>query len=376
MARGSKNMVNYLLNCMKPFEEEPFNEVDSLICSWLSYLHYPEEIIPKNEPKFHDFIEVFRAEHFEHMLHEVWSPEEALKLLGAVIASPRFRGVQFGFHRSEIEHKSGKQFSAVTFRIRPNLYYVAYRGTDWSLTGWEEDCNLALKEPIPSQRLAKEYLVNVGKMLTAHHSLSSENAPDSLRFIVGGHSKGGNLAVYAAANCELELQNRIQDVYTHDGPGFLEEDLEKEGFQRIQGRIHKTAPQFSIFGMLFKQEVEPKIINSNETGIMQHNPISWETGEYELVERRRGSRAARRLDNKLNNWIDGISYEERELFITTLFDLLESTGATSFDELVDHMGRNLPVIYKALRRLDPEMQRFMRDLLKQLITASDEEDSE
>ncbi|MCQ2510122.1 MAG: DUF2974 domain-containing protein [Lachnospiraceae bacterium] len=366
-------MATYVKECRATFDEEPFNEVDSLIFSWLTYLHIPEEILPKcplYDPETHensiftdtdsclirDFV---RAEYLPEMLTEIWSPEETAELLYALALSPRFEMIRLCFRREELAHKIGKQFSAMTFQIAPGLTYIAFKGTDKTLTGWEENFRLCLKDPVPSQTLAAEYLSSVGEIFRG-------------TLLVGGHSKGGNLAVFASANCLPEVQDRIQLIFTHDGPGFLKEDLEKEGFKRIQPRIRKTAPQFSIFGMLMRQETEPKIIYSYEHGIMQHNATSWKTEGYGFSEYRYPSPVSQTIKNKLNNWIESLTYQEKELFIDTVFNILEETGLDRFGDFKTNTTEILPVVIREFMKLSPSMQGFLFDLLKQLILASDQ----
>lgn len=365
-------MITYAKECRATFAEEPFNEVDSLIFSWLTYLHIPEEVLPKR--RLHDsenntsiftdtdsclIRDFVRQEYFPDMLTEIWSPDETVELLYALALNPRFERIRLCLRREELEHKVGKQFSATTFQITPDLTYIAFKGTDKTLTGWEEDFRLCLKDPIPSQTLAAEYLSSVGQIFRG-------------TLLVGGHSKGGNLAVYAAANCTQEVQERIQTVFSHDGPGFLKEDLEKEGFKRIQSRILKTAPQFSVFGMLMRQETEPKIIYSYERGIMQHNATSWKTEGYKLSEYWYPSPVSQTIKNKLNNWIESLTYEEKEIFIDTVFNILEETGLDRFGDFKTNTTEILPVVIREFRKMSPDMQGFLFDLLKQLILASNE----
>ncbi len=366
-------MLHYVKTCRSTFEEEAFNEVDSLILSWLSYLRIPEDVLPKkalNSPVtaensiFSDtdsclIRELLREEYYTDMLLDIWSPDETLEMLYAMALSPRFEKIRLCMRREELDHEAAKQFAAITFQISPDLTYVAFRGTDKTLTGWEEDFRLCLIDPVPSQTLAAEYLAAVGQVFRG-------------TLITGGHSKGGNLAVYAAANCDTEVQERIREIYTHDGPGFLMEDLQKDGFKRIQSKIRKTAPQFSVFGMLMRQETEPKIIYSYEKGIMQHNAASWKTEGCGFSEYRYPDRTSQVLKNKLNNWIDGLTNEERKMFIDTVFNILDETGMEKFGDLKTNLTEITPVVIRELQKLDPSMQRFLFDLLRQLVFASKE----
>lgn len=389
---GNSTIVSYARYNQAKIEEERFNEVDSLILSWISYLHFSDEILPtcsadssgKTKAYAHTFgtnspnetaayaanpkptsanaschiVDLLHRDHLAALIRDVRSPEETLELLYNVALNPRFRDILLCMRREEREHRVGKQFAAVTYQLRPDQIYVAYRGTDASLTGWEENFKMALKDPIPAQMLAAEYLNEVGSIFRGE-------------IIVGGHSKGGNLAVYAAANCNPEVQGRITEIYSHDGPGFTKEELEKPGYQKIRSRIRKTAPQFSIFGMLLRQETEPKVIFSYEQGILQHSPLSWKTEGYGFSEYWYPDKVSQALKNKINNWLEGLSYEDRARFIDAVFDVLEETGATSLNEITRDPIRYVPVILRAIAGLDPEMQHFLMDLLDQFIKAPD-----
>ena len=369
-------IISYARKQEASFAELPINEVDSLILTWLTYLHLPEEILPRREmpegeeAKFLALTETescriadfLKEEYFKELLCEIWSPEETLEMLHALAKNPRFADVRFCMRREALEYKVGKQFAAVTYQLPNDLVYVAFRGTDKTFTGWEEDFRLCLKEPVPSQQMAADYLTAVANIFRG-------------KLCVGGHSKGGNLAVYAAAHTTPEVQNRIETIFTHDGPGFLPEDLEFEGFRRIQPLIRKTAPQFSIFGMLMKQESLPKIIYSYEHGIMQHNATSWKVDELSFSEYRYPDKAAQFLKNKVNNWIDGLSFAERERFIDIIFNILEEVDFERFADLKTNLTLITPVVIREIRDLDPAMQRFLVDILKQLVFASDSSDS-
>lgn len=365
-------IINYAKTCIAPFDEEPFNEVDSLILSWIAYLRIPEEVLPKkplnspvqpDNPIFTDtdsctISELLKKEYYGQMLYEVWSPGETLEMLYALSESPRFRTMRLCMRREELDPRVAKQFAAITFQVRPDLTYIAFRGTDKTMTGWEEDFRLCLEDPVPAQMLGAEYLSAVGTVFRG-------------KLIVGGHSKGGNLAVFAAANCRRDVQDRIENVYSHDGPGFLKSDLVQEGFRRIQPRIRKTAPQFSVFGFLMHQETEPKIIYSYENGILQHNPTSWKTEGYGFSKYWYPDRISQTLKNKLNNWLDGLSNEERRMFIDTLFNILDQTGFEKFGDLQKNLPEVIPIVIREFSRLDPSMKMFLVQLVQQFIFASE-----
>ncbi|MDO4621780.1 MAG: DUF2974 domain-containing protein [Eubacteriales bacterium] len=360
--RKAANFITYARDNLEPFSRRYPCEVDSMIFSDLAYLHFQEPELLEGNPEGVALRDIFRAENFPAMLHEVWSTEENIELLGALAASPRFRDIRIFGYREELNPERGKQFAAVSFRLQPGLVYVAYRGTDWTMTGWKEDFKLSLTAPIPAQKEALEYLNRIA-------------AEEKGTLILGGHSKGGNLAVYAASNCPEEIQVRIHRVYSHDGPGFYEEDLAKPGYSRIRERIQKNVPQFSVFGMLFEQEAEPKVIESNGMGVWQHNMMSWEVIGTELKERKKPDAAAKKMLERLNAWVYRISPEDKALFIDTVFDLLYATGVESVDDIRRGNAKTLTMLFRNYRDMDEEMRYFLKHILLLLISG-DLKDSE
>ena len=358
-----ENMLTYAQKNLRTFREEPLCETDILVLSWLSYLRFecfPDASSVPGCPLKH----LYRAEIFEELLRDNPRPEESKELLCAVCASPRFRDIRVMSAACRFaEGGAPVQFAAVTFRIARNLIFVAYRGTDTSFAGWKEDFELALTETIPAQKLAVEYLEEAAERY--HGSI-----------IVAGHSKGGNLAVYAAANCPRKVQDRIGLVYSLDGPGFLKSELEREGFQRIQNRISKLVPQWSLFGLLFEQECEYRVVESNALGVEQHDPFTWvleDDGSLKCCERVRTN--AQLLGNKINNWIESLGQEERRRFITGVFSLVESTGARTLGDFEKALKTNLPAVLKAASETSRDMQRFLLDTLRLFLFSSMRGDS-
>ena len=211
-----------------------------------------------------------------------------------------------------------KQFSALTILLEGELPYVAFRGTDGTLVGWKEDFNMSFLTVVPAQKEAVQYLCA---------------ASDSLRgrLRVGGHSKGGNLAVYASAFCGEEIQSRIESVYNHDGPGFLSEVVTREGFQRILGRVHTFVPQSSVVGMLLQHEEGCAIVHSTNTWLLQHDLYSWETACNGLVFTEARTRSSRFIDSTLKAWLTQMNPEDRGKLVDGVYTCLLYTSPSPRD---------------------------------------------
>lgn len=344
------NMVRYVQTEMRTFEEKPFTEVDSLVLSWLCYLYIHEDFSNSFSPDGMPIRDLLKAEYFEEMLVRQWDPEVMLDLLVATVSSPRFRDLRVRYYRYETDHRINLQFSATVFSLSENAHYVAYRGTDWSITGWKEDLLLALKDPAPAQKMAVDYLNSIGKRLKGE-------------LIIGGHSKGGNLSVFAAAMCDAELQDRITAVYSHDGPGFSAEDLRRDPFLKIRDRIRKTVPEASYFGMLFEHEVPVKVIRSTGVSVMQHKADTWVIEDGELVEGNQHTVVSHFVSNRMNRWISAMTQTEKAEFIDAVFAFLEQVGIKTIDEIDLNPVQLLPGIGGALNRMDKKQREYIRRML-------------
>ena len=358
------NICDYVECQLDPFSERPICSVDSLVLSWFSNFRL-EALGSQVEGagaalsahRGTPLRETLRAECFDG-LFDVWDPTSCKRLLQAMAASPRFRDIlvsNFVMEREGGDTPSPKQFCAVTLLLDDGTTYVAYRGTDATFAGWREDFDMTFARPVPSQVAALAYLVDC----------VAETARGQI--VLGGHSKGGNLAVYAAAEAPEEIQSRIVRVYSHDGPGFDADFLASEGFQRIAGRIDKTLPQSSVVGMMLENQEDYSVVRSTGVGIFQHDPFSWVVDGCGFVEVEGISAGARHMDAVLNGWISGRTPEERERFTNELYDLLTFDGVETFAELRDDWQSTLPELVRRVGAMDPETRRFMLDTVAALV---------
>lgn len=344
-----KNIITYGETVFDTFEERGFCAVDSLILSWFSYFRFPEELEEIRGWEGVPLRDLFRAEYFDRIFHELWDPESCRKLFTALTASPRFRDISVRGYTEQMDIEKEKQFAAVSFQLTPAICYVAFRGTDASLVGWKEDFNMAFQTPVPAQTAAVQYLEEAA-------------AHCGGQILVGGHSKGGNLAVYSAAFCDPGLQERISRVFSHDGPGFLEEVLQEPGYLRISNRLEKTLPQSSVVGMLLENQEEFTIVQSNSFSLWQHDPFSWKVEDGQFVLNKQLTKNAYYMDQTVNSWIRQMSKEDRERLVDTLYGILESCDITKASE----MGKNMPAILRSASQMDSSTQEFLLDILKQL----------
>ena len=351
------NIIRYAAEVLDTFDTRPFSDVDSLILSCAAYIHLPGALPAVRDWDGLRLAELYRAEHFAAMFSGTFAPEDLRALFCALAASPRFRDLRVCGFREVLDPAQEKQFSAVTFCLGRDWTYVAFRGTDSTLVGWKEDFNMTFQTPIPSQTEAVRYL-----------GQAARHCPGVLR--LGGHSKGGNLAVYAAAFCRPEVQKRIISVYSHDGPGFLETVLRHPGFSRIHDRVEKTLPQSSVVGLLLEQQETGKIIRSSGVGVSQHDPFTWELENGAFVVLEHLTPEARYLDRALTAWLQQVDPAQRERLVDVLFQVLGAGDIQRFSDLRTDWQKAVPAVVHAASHLDPETREFLFQTLKELASLS------
>ena len=332
------NFLDYLKNNQKTFKENPFNDVDSLVFAYLSYLHFPNIKIKLKE------LDITTAA----------STNKNKEFIKNIILSNRYKNIEVYFFVEDTNDLLEKQFSAVTFLLPNNTMYLSFRGTDSTLTGWKEDFNMAYTLPVPAQKEALNYTEKITKLIPRN-------------FYLGGHSKGGNLAVYSGCNLNSDLSKRIIKIYSHDGPGFLKEFLTTSNYQNMKEKIIKIVPSSSIIGMLLYANEHYKIIKSRARGILEHDPFSWLIKDNNFIILKNLSDGTAYTNKVINDFISNLSKKEREIFIDSLFTVLKSTNLTTLDEISKNFIIKLPNILIAISKLDDVNKKYLLKTIKVLI---------
>lgn len=358
MPEMTKNIIDYVWEHGEPFSERPLCRVDSLVLSQLCYLQLPSAAVPAWGWMGLPVHELWRSDWLEEMTCHMYDPSGGRRLTAAVAASPRFRDVLICGYTMEMDHQTEMQFSAMSFRMGPSDTYIAFRGTDNTIIGWKENLNMAFQVQVPSQTYALRYLERV-----------AERVPG--RIWVGGHSKGGNMAIYAGLTCNSAVRERLGCCFSHDGPGFTSETLaELEGEADIVP-VDKTVPKSSVFGMLFDADVrDAQVVRSTSSGFAQHDPLSWEVDGTDFVIEERLGRTATYVDHSLNAWINRASLAERQTFVEAVFAIMEAPDKRYTHEIRLNWRKTVPVMARAALDLDPENReiffREIRELIKEL----------
>ena len=343
------------------FNQDPLNEVDNLIFSVLSYSDFSGVVPGLDKPGSVTLQEA--ADRIGPAPHEVTtnltrSFFAALPLLLEKCAqTERFANLELSHYIDRIEFAKAEQFSAVVFSLDEQLHFIAFSGTDDTLAGWKEDLEMSFREAVPAQRDATRYAQAVIANLSGN-------------FYLGGHSKGGNLAVYAAAHLTPEDQQRIIAVYNNDGPGFLANIIEKEGYQRIIHKVTTFIPQSSVAGILLEHEEKFQIIRSNETGLMQHNAFSWEVLGKHFVYEQELSKSSLVLSQAIRAWLNNISLEERSQFVEALFKVIDATGAKTLSELSEDKLATARAMITTFTQMEEETQTILKKVVESFFAES------
>ena len=301
----------------------PFNPVDGLILSWFASL-------PLENPM---------PETLGEAAAEIWVEGEGLRFARMLAESPRFREMKLRYFSEKFSQEEQMQFAAVTVLTGDARAFIAFRGTDATLVGWKEDFNMAFSDEVPAQREAVDYINLVG-----------ENIRLPLR--VGGHSKGGNLAVYGASLCDRDIQRRIGRVYNFDGPGLSPLVMSSMGHVAVAPRIETFLPESSIVGILLERSAGYHVVKSDAVGVMQHSPYSWQVEPAGFVLLDELGWQSLYADRTIRDWLGGMSGESRETFVNALYEIVESTDAKTVGQIGENWQKSGWSMLNAFAELD------------------------
>ena len=337
------------------FEADPVNEVDCLIFAEIAYadmdgiagegFEKPETV----SRVWERYSELGRDQSFL-----VNDPSHVLK---AAAGTKRFGGVPLCGYVNTVDAKREIQFSAVTFLPLPGQAVAAYRGTDNTIVGWREDFNMNFLPETPGQRAAAEYLDSLAAAFKGG-------------LTAAGHSKGGNFAVFAAAFCGEEAKSRVNVVYSFDGPGLNPVSAESPQYSSVLGRVTKIIPDSSVIGRLLSSRETPVVIKSDEKGVQQHNPYSWQVSGGRFV--RTGLRQETLGEETILRWSSSLDESQWQCFSKALFDALESSGAETLYELNSSKATYYTAVARALSKTDKTVYKGFVSAAKKLLESGRE----
>ena len=335
--------------------DRPFKELDVLALTELTYLPF-DRIVPQGdttniEVRLSDAVElVDRTTDFI-------VTDQHLQLVDVLATSKRFKNLKLLNYVDEYEPDVQKQFAAMTYRLTMDVYLVVFRGTDDTLIGWKEDFHMTYMDHVPSQRRAASYLQHVMKEFPKG------------RFLVAGHSKGGNLAAYACPYLPAHLIERVDAIYCYDAPGLNKAIIKTEGYQRIAHLIHRFVPQGSIVGMMLEVPEPATIVKSRAFGgFAQHDAFTWMVEKDGFVTLDQTNPDSQQTDETLKQWVRETSANERKKFFDTFFGIFLDAGITSINDLMNLKNfSKIKDIFQNAQDLDPTEREMLERLAKQLI---------
>ena len=347
------NIFDYLTDVQyDSFYDLPLNELDVLALTELTYLPF-DDLLDQPVNRLSDV--ATRVPRESTML----TNKERLQLLDQLAQHKRFRNCKLSNFINEIDTEQQKQFAAMTYRLNLDTYLIVFRGTDDSIIGWKEDFHLTYMKEIPAQKQALEYLEDFFKQHPKQ------------KVLIAGHSKGGNLAAFAASQIDPLLQKNIVAVYTFDAPGLHKELTETAGYQNMMERTKVFVPQGSIIGMMLEIPDKKIVVRSTALGgLAQHDTFSWQVEDKHFVQLEEISSESLQIKDTLKEWVDSVPDEELELYFDLFFGTILESGITSINDLssrnaIDHVRQ----LVSQAQTLEPEQVEILKNLTQLLLDA-------
>lgn len=339
------------------FSQVPLTEVDAIIFSQLAYLNF-DGLFVKEKYTLQEAAELFRLapDYNTRSYMGMLINEQIPELLEKCGHSARFKDVEISDYVSILDGEKEEQFAAAVFAFDKKKYMIAFRGTDDTLIGWKEDFNFSFLPVIPYQTEALSYFSKIAQKFNGELYLC-------------GHSKAGNAVVYVAVNAQKKEQKRIAGIYDFDGPGFVPEFYERSEYKAIEPYLKTFFPENSIVGMVFTHSKEFKIVQSNENGVMQHDPLTWNIRGNFAVQSNDFTDESKFFNTAFNEWAGRLSPQKRERFVNILFDVINASGAKSNTEIDENKLSASAKMFSEFAKLDSEDKKYVMEIIHGLIKA-------
>ena len=352
-------IFDYLKNSQyDSFYDKDFTVLDALALTELAYLPF-EDLVPVEISDQNYLSLQHLAERFEEKFQGKYPPlgmvnAHRLKLLSYLSSFKRYKHIRAFAFANEVSLDSQKQFAAITYQIKPKEYLVVFRGTDDSIIGWKEDFHMTYMKEIPAQLAAKDYLTQICSHLDG-------------KFWLAGHSKGGNLATYAASQAEPSFQEKIQEIYSFDAPGLHKTIRNSDSFKSVEGKIQSIIPENSIVGMMLDTPEIDLVVKSKTFGLLQHLTFSWEIEGDQFKEVSSVTEDSLQVDQTLKSWTASLSEEELRDFFDLFFGLFIEAGIHRFGDMTVDTAGKIQKLIENRKNLSPEQEAMMDRLSRQLI---------
>ena len=336
------------------FAADKFNEVDGSILAMLSYINYGA--ISKEPVCMRDAAKNYcpNKKYDSVKLGLIIPSKKINRLFCETAETERFGGALISDFEHKTSVKDSCQFAAVTYHLTDRCAVISYRGTDDSIVGWREDCCLSYLDEIPAQRLAVEYFERM-----------VEKYPGE-KFYLVGHSKGGNLALYAALSCKREYRRRISHVFSYDGPGLSKKKAASREFTAMRKKLSLIVPQSSFIGTMFDVRGQYTVVNGTARGAYQHDCFTWALGGNSFVHLEELSERGKRNAEQFAKSMERMTTSEKQEFVETMFSVIESTNAKSLTDMTSGTLKKLITLIKNYNGMDKEKRALMLSLLLKL----------
>lgn len=339
------------------FEADPFNEVDSLILTQLAYLDL-QGIIPDftenksiSMPKLIEkFWMVNTPAEIEKKLFIVRNP---VRLFSLLKKSRRFSELVFSNYLYRNDIKKQEQFSAMTVWIPDGSIFIGFSGTDSSIVGWRENFNMTFMDEVPAQIEAVRYLEEVYNW-------------SNFKIRLAGHSKGGNLAVFAAMHVREEISERIVSVNNFDGPGFRKKVILHPRYSKTMDKVKTYLPETSIVGRFLEHSEVYSVVKSNASGAWQHDAFTWQVEGASFVFTKQLDDESQLVETTINLWLEKLDSVAREQFVNSLFEIFEKANITRIEDFTDLKWKAVKGFLTAMTNLSDQQKRDIRRVLRLL----------
>lgn len=367
------------------FQNDPFNDIDALALSLLAYVEFNNVVI-SDRCYLKDVAEMFfKLNDVEKLMEEFSFTKNSIVLLEIMAKSNRYQDILVSDYVSELDYKITKQFAAITFWLPDGSIFISYRGTDDTILGWKEDFMMSYKTLIPSQIRAKEYLEMIVKKnykYSFNFLYKNRNKQTNIfkifkeylyqrfhgvKIRIGGHSKGGNLAVYAASNSEKKLTDRIICVYNHDGPGFDLQNTQLVNYDLLISKIKKYVPENCIFGIMLDSLEDVVIVKSDAKSLMQHDAFTWQIEGKKFITCMNFNKDSQAMESTFKSWLSKVDKNTRKQAIESIFNILDAIKIEKINDFSQKAFIHLIKALKQLKNMDNESREAIICFFKTLL---------
>lgn len=333
------------------FSQDQITEIDNIVLARFSYLPFKDIKLTEIDT-VQDIAYKMKDLDIKNYLWD--DDKEFISILGNC---NRYKNLKVSDYIEVFDKAAEKQFAAVTIWLPDNKKYISFRGTDSSLVGWKEDFNMGFMRDVPSQKEAVNYLNKIANKYTDD-------------FIIGGHSKGGNLAVYSAVFCKDNIKNRIEKVINADGPGFDKSVILTENYKKILKKIQTYIPQSSIVGRLLEHEEEYQVVKSVQKGIMQHDIYSWEIEPTKLIRISNLTNNSEIFNGIVSDWLKNTTPEQRKNFINIIYEIISETQAQRTSDFRVETAKKIGIILNGYINVNGDDKKEIEHMLKLIIEST------